>query len=159
MQPLDCIKPYCFRTALKLTSSQSTSSGIFGIVKTTLSNTLALRADISWQIVLLYGWAGTEVFINIVCGSLSTLKPLYDRAVHKKPLRKVPGSMKVTAPTTRRRSQIRESKRITPTDNMIIIHVPFQLLRLCMREWVWIVSWNILSTKQCQHKHTGVLII
>lgn len=64
----------------------STSSGIFGIIKTTLSNTLALRTDISWQIVPLYGWAGAEVFINIVCGSLPTLKPLYDRIIHKKPL-------------------------------------------------------------------------
>ncbi|KAL1877878.1 hypothetical protein Daus18300_002231 [Diaporthe australafricana] len=61
-------------------------SGIFGIVKTTLSNTLAIRSDISWQIVPLYGWAGAEAFINIVCGTLPTLKPLYDRVIHKKPL-------------------------------------------------------------------------
>lgn len=60
---------------------------MFGIVKTTLSNTLAIRTDISWEIVPLYGWAGAEVFINIVCGSVPTLKPLYDRLVHKKPLR------------------------------------------------------------------------
>lgn len=63
------------------------SSGVFGIVKTTLSNTLAVREDISWQLVPLYGWAGSEVFINMVCGSVPTLKPLYERIVNKKPLR------------------------------------------------------------------------
>lgn len=63
------------------------SSGVFGIVKTTLSNTLAVREDVSWQLVPLYGWAGSEVFINMVCGSLPTLKPLYERIVNKKPLR------------------------------------------------------------------------
>lgn len=62
-------------------------SGVFGIVKTTLSNTLALREDISWGLYPIYGWACSEAFINIVCGSLPTLKPLYEKVVNKKPLR------------------------------------------------------------------------
>lgn len=61
-------------------------SGVFGIVKTTLSNTLALREDISWGLYPIYGWACSEAFINIVCGSLPTLKPLYEKVVNKKPL-------------------------------------------------------------------------
>ncbi|KAK2616015.1 hypothetical protein N8I77_002734 [Diaporthe amygdali] len=75
------------KIALALLLGAGILSGVFGIVKTTLSNTLAIRTDISWEIVPLYGWAGAEVFINIVCGSVPTLKPLYDRLVHKKPLR------------------------------------------------------------------------
>lgn len=62
------------------------SSGVFGIVKTTLSNTLALREDISWGLYPIYGWACSEAFINIVCGSLPTLKPLYEKVVNRKPL-------------------------------------------------------------------------
>lgn len=67
-------------------SSQITRSGIFGIIKTTLSNTLAVREDVSWELVPLYGWAGSEAFINIVCGSLPTLKPLYESILNKKPI-------------------------------------------------------------------------
>lgn len=67
-------------------SGQISRSGIFGVVKTTLANTLAVREDVSWELVPLYGWAGSEAFINIVCGSLPTLKPLYERIVNRKPL-------------------------------------------------------------------------
>lgn len=42
--------------------------------------------DITWEAVPLYAWSSSEVFLNIVCGSIPVLKPLWDLLVKGKPM-------------------------------------------------------------------------
>ena len=62
------------------------SSGVAAAVKTAYSQTLAERADFSWDAFDVYCWSSAEFFLNIFCGSVVTLKPLYDQWFEGKPM-------------------------------------------------------------------------
>ncbi|KAF7528052.1 hypothetical protein G7054_g10244 [Neopestalotiopsis clavispora] len=59
-------------------------SGIFAVIKTIQAQELGVREDVTWSTVELYAWGTSEVFLNIVCGCIPTLKPLYEKLVNKK---------------------------------------------------------------------------
>jgi hypothetical protein len=41
---------------------------------------------VTWDTYTLYAWSSSELFVNIVCGSLPTLKPIYDSWANNRPL-------------------------------------------------------------------------
>ncbi|KAJ4414296.1 hypothetical protein N0V82_008025 [Gnomoniopsis sp. IMI 355080] len=53
-------------------------SGICAAIKTAKSRELSIRSDASWAEVPLYLASASEIFLNIVCASVPTLKPLFD---------------------------------------------------------------------------------
>ena len=61
--------------------------GTAAIVKTIQIRDLIQREDITWFAFTVYIWASIEVFLNIICGSIPTLSPLYDKCIKGKPLR------------------------------------------------------------------------
>lgn len=65
--------------------------GVFGgtaaVLKTVQIRDLIQREDITWFAFTVYIWASIEVFLNIICGSIPTLSPLYDKWIKGKPLR------------------------------------------------------------------------
>ncbi|KAF2201389.1 hypothetical protein GQ43DRAFT_440644 [Delitschia confertaspora ATCC 74209] len=65
-------------------------SGIAAAVKTSMSNRLGSRADFTWEAWGLYAWSTTEYFLNIFCGSVPVLKPIYDYFVKGKPIKESP---------------------------------------------------------------------
>ncbi|KAI0594613.1 hypothetical protein F4775DRAFT_426977 [Biscogniauxia sp. FL1348] len=54
-------------------------SGICASIKTQHLVSLAARFDLTWETFDLYIWTGSEIFLIIVCGSIPTVKPLWDR--------------------------------------------------------------------------------
>ncbi|KAI1370105.1 hypothetical protein F4677DRAFT_439255 [Hypoxylon crocopeplum] len=67
-------------------------SGICAVIKTVQSNELSIREDVSWALFPLYAWSSSEIFLNIVCACIPTLKPLYDYVIQSKPLQRSEGS-------------------------------------------------------------------
>lgn len=63
--------------------------GVFGaictIIKARLLTKLTARSDFTWQTYDLYLWVSAEITIIILCGSIPTFKPLWDRFVKRKP--------------------------------------------------------------------------
>jgi hypothetical protein len=59
-------------------------TGVCAAVKTAQLVSLAARADLTWETFDLYLWTSAEIFLVIVCGSIPTLKPLWDRFVGSK---------------------------------------------------------------------------
>ncbi|MCJ1236912.1 hypothetical protein MMC14_004895 [Varicellaria rhodocarpa] len=66
-------------------------AAICGIVKITYLGSLGAHADLTWATYDLVVWSGAEIFVIIVCGSVPPLKPLWDRYVAKKPIKR-PGA-------------------------------------------------------------------
>lgn len=64
----------------------SVVSGIAATAKTVQLRELAVRVDVTWDTFSLYAWGSTELFVNIVCGSIPMLKPLYDKWSTGRPL-------------------------------------------------------------------------
>lgn len=61
-------------------------SGVCAAVKASNLASLAARSDLTWATFELYAWASSEIFLIIVCGSIPTIKPLWDRFFgHPKP--------------------------------------------------------------------------
>lgn len=62
--------------------------GIFGavatIIKTTELTAMTARSDLTWQTYSLYLWVSAEIDVVIVCGSVATFVPLWDRFVRGK---------------------------------------------------------------------------
>ena len=54
------------------------SASVFAIIKTYYLSQLTARADITYMTFDVMCWAGAELLVIIVCGSIPTLKPLYD---------------------------------------------------------------------------------
>lgn len=61
-----------------------TSSGICAIVKATYLRELSNRSDFTWETYPLFVWSSAELFVLIVCGSIPSLKPLWDRYIIRK---------------------------------------------------------------------------
>ena len=59
-------------------------TSICGIVKATYIPSLKAHADITWNTYDLLVWSGSELFVLICCGSIPTLKPLWDRYISQK---------------------------------------------------------------------------
>ncbi|KAI5917161.1 hypothetical protein F4810DRAFT_697611 [Camillea tinctor] len=59
-------------------------SGICAAIKTAQSSELGIREDVSWALFPLYAWSSSEIFLNIVCACIPTMKPLYDTLVNRK---------------------------------------------------------------------------
>lgn len=64
----------------------SVFSGISATVKAVQLKELGVRTDVTWDTFSLYAWASSELFVNIVCGSIPMLKPLYDQWSTGRPL-------------------------------------------------------------------------
>ncbi|KAH8594230.1 hypothetical protein B0O99DRAFT_514284 [Bisporella sp. PMI_857] len=82
------------KISLYVLLSFSVFSGISATVKAVQLQELANRVDQTWDTFALYCWASSELFVNIVCGSIPTLKPLYDKWVSGRallPSNKEPG--------------------------------------------------------------------
>ncbi|KAH9900475.1 hypothetical protein F4778DRAFT_739113 [Xylariomycetidae sp. FL2044] len=62
-------------------------SGVCAAIKTVQSSDLGVREDVSWELYSLYAWSSSEIFLNIVCACIPTLKPLYDHFAFNRPLR------------------------------------------------------------------------
>ncbi|VUC32263.1 unnamed protein product [Clonostachys rosea] len=54
-------------------------SGVCSAIKTSKLASLTERSDLTWETYSLFLWVSAEVFVIVLCASLSTLKPLYDR--------------------------------------------------------------------------------
>lgn len=67
------------RVSLILLLSAGIFSGVCSAIKTAQLSSLTSRSDLTWETFSLYLWTGAEIFLIIVCGSLPTLKPLWDR--------------------------------------------------------------------------------
>lgn len=67
------------RISLILLLGAGVFSGVCSAIKTDQLNSLTSRSDLTWETFSLYLWTGAEIFLVIVCGSLPTLKPLWDR--------------------------------------------------------------------------------
>ncbi|KAI1472150.1 uncharacterized protein F4812DRAFT_801 [Daldinia caldariorum] len=61
-------------------------SGVCAAIKAAQSTELGTRQDVSWALFSLYAWSASEIFLNIVCACVATLKPLYDHLMKSKPL-------------------------------------------------------------------------
>jgi len=59
----------------------STFTGICAAVKTSYMASLTKRSDLTWVTFDLFAWAGSEIFMMIVCASVPALKPLWGRYV------------------------------------------------------------------------------
>lgn len=57
-------------------------SGVCAAIKTANLVALAARSDLTWETFKLYLWTSSEIFLIIVCGSIPTLRPLWDKIVH-----------------------------------------------------------------------------
>ncbi|KAF4636603.1 hypothetical protein G7Y89_g1493 [Cudoniella acicularis] len=62
-------------------------SGVAAAVKTSESQRLGSQVDFTWEAWSLYAWSTAEYFLNILCGTVPTLKPLYECIVNGKPMR------------------------------------------------------------------------
>jgi hypothetical protein len=60
-------------------------AGISGIVKANFLGSLSSHSDLTWETYNLIAWSCAELFLLIFCGSISPLKPLWDRYVVRKP--------------------------------------------------------------------------
>ncbi|KAI0006846.1 hypothetical protein F4779DRAFT_545928 [Xylariaceae sp. FL0662B] len=67
-------------------------SGVCAAIKTVQSSDLGVREDVSWELYSLYAWSSSEIFLNILCACIPTLKPLYDYFALHRPLRPEKGS-------------------------------------------------------------------
>ncbi|OTA95597.1 hypothetical protein M434DRAFT_69178 [Hypoxylon sp. CO27-5] len=54
-------------------------SGICAAIKTSQLVHLASRSDFTWEMFWIHIWTGTEIFVIIICGSIPTLSPLWER--------------------------------------------------------------------------------
>ena len=55
------------------------SASIFAAIKVYYLSTLTARADLTYITFDVMCWAGAELFVIVICGSIPTMKPLYDR--------------------------------------------------------------------------------
>lgn len=58
-------------------------SGVCAAFKTAQLVSLAARSDLTWETFNLFAWVSAEIFVIILCGSVPTLKPLWDRVFHQ----------------------------------------------------------------------------
>lgn len=61
-------------------------TGICAAIKTTLLEDFASQTDLTWATYGAFAWASLEIALVMICGSVPTLKPLYDYFAHNKPL-------------------------------------------------------------------------
>ncbi|KAI0139012.1 hypothetical protein F4776DRAFT_617705 [Hypoxylon sp. NC0597] len=54
-------------------------SGICAAIQTSQLVHLASRSDFIWEMFGIHVWTGTEIFVIIICGSIPTLSPLWER--------------------------------------------------------------------------------
>ncbi|KAI1141767.1 hypothetical protein F5Y05DRAFT_272425 [Hypoxylon sp. FL0543] len=59
-------------------------SGICAAIKTSQLVHLASRSDFTWEMFGIHVWTGTEIFVIILCGSIPTLSPLWDKFSREK---------------------------------------------------------------------------
>lgn len=59
-------------------------SGICTAIRTVQVAALTAQSDLSWETFELYMWSSAEVSLIIICGSVPTIKPLWDRFVSRK---------------------------------------------------------------------------
>jgi hypothetical protein len=59
-------------------------SGICSAIKTAQLASLTVRSDLTWETYSLFLWVSSEIFLIVLCASVATLKPLYDRFRGKK---------------------------------------------------------------------------
>ncbi|KAI9148761.1 putative integral membrane protein [Paramyrothecium foliicola] len=59
-------------------------SGVCSAIKTTQLASLTERSDLTWETYSLFLWVSSELFVIVLCASIATLKPLYDRFFGKK---------------------------------------------------------------------------
>ncbi|KAI0836396.1 hypothetical protein F5Y06DRAFT_305367 [Hypoxylon sp. FL0890] len=67
------------KIALVVLLSGALFSGICAAIKTSQLVHLAARSDFTWGMFGIHVWTGTEIFVIILCGSIPTLSPLWDR--------------------------------------------------------------------------------
>ncbi|KAI0839149.1 hypothetical protein F5Y06DRAFT_28947 [Hypoxylon sp. FL0890] len=96
-------------------------SGICAAIKAAQSTELGIREDVSWALFSLYAWSASEIFLNIVCACVPTLKPLYDYLTKSKPLLRKDGSD--CSHSKDSRSQTFNLKRIlrTPYEDLSVL--------------------------------------
>ena len=79
-------------------------SGVCVVIKTILLRHVNPQTDVPWIMMTVFSWHSTEIFLNIVCASIPTLAPLYDKVVRSKPLRQLgafgPGNKALSQPGT-----------------------------------------------------------
>ena len=54
-------------------------AGITAAIKTPTTKTLSHRSDLTWETYSLAAWTGGQIFLLIFCGTIPTLKPIYER--------------------------------------------------------------------------------
>ncbi|KAI1407193.1 hypothetical protein F5Y13DRAFT_206546 [Hypoxylon sp. FL1857] len=67
-------------------------SGVCSAIKTAQLVSLAARSDLTWATYQLFAWASAEIFVIILCGSVPTLKPLWNRVFSQKRSKLTPQS-------------------------------------------------------------------
>ncbi|KAI4861230.1 hypothetical protein F4820DRAFT_73872 [Hypoxylon rubiginosum] len=67
------------RLALVLLLGCGLLSGVFASIKTSQLATLFARGDLTWDSFGLFLWVSGEITVLILCGSIPTSKPLYER--------------------------------------------------------------------------------
>jgi hypothetical protein len=56
-------------------------AGITAAIKTPTTKTLSHRSDLTWETYSLAAWTGAQIFLLIFCGTVPTLKPIYERVL------------------------------------------------------------------------------
>lgn len=67
------------RLGIVLLLSIGVFSGVCSAIKTAQLASLTARSDLTWKTYSLFLWVSSEIFVIVLCASVSTLKPLYDR--------------------------------------------------------------------------------
>ncbi|ERF76570.1 hypothetical protein EPUS_05843 [Endocarpon pusillum Z07020] len=74
------------KVALTVALGLSTFAGISAFIKVSHMASLTERSDLTWETYYLCVWAGVEIFLTIVCGSIPAMKPLWGKYVRQKAL-------------------------------------------------------------------------
>lgn len=85
-------------------------SGVCVVIKTILLRNFNVQTDETWVLVTAFSWHSSEIFLNIICGSIPTLPPLFDKFTKGKPIR----PSKVSGSSSRKSSQPRAGTRGSP---------------------------------------------
>ncbi len=81
------------KAALTVALGLSTVTGISACIKVSHMASLTERSDLTWETYHLSVWAGVEIFLTIICGSIPAMKPLWSKYIrHKSLSRKGMGS-------------------------------------------------------------------
>jgi hypothetical protein len=59
-------------------------SSVSAAIKVSHLSALSQHSDLTWETFDLYLWTGIESFLILVCGTIPTLKPLFDKYISKK---------------------------------------------------------------------------